>query len=283
MLDPTPEHLAGHNHDACSQTRSGSGSGAEPPVFARKDHLVQHLRLVHRVDTLPLIDEWRIAAPPIVCRCGFCGAALGSWQQRADHLAKHFREGRTMDEWQGDHGFEPAVAAQVTNAIPPYVLGVQRKTPIPFTATGSGTRDQMCQMRQFYRERQASLAGGDDAAAAAAAAAIGHGDSLSTWAAGAASSELLGTPATADGTADDIELNLDAGNPGVEWLALGLARFARFQMRSGVVPTDRMFQDEARRLFYGCEDGWEQTLADNPEWLSGFRMQHIDRRDGQGG
>jgi hypothetical protein len=39
----------------------------------------------------------------------------------------------------------------------------------------------------------------------------------------------------------------------------------------GVVPTDEMFQVEARRLLFDSEDQWNQTMADNLEWLAKFR------------
>jgi hypothetical protein len=100
-LDPTPEHLQQHNHSACVDGRS------TPRVFRRKDHLVQHLRLVHGLETLPLIDDWKMESTPIVSRCGFCDKTLNSWDERADHLAAHFREGKTMASWTGEHNFEP--------------------------------------------------------------------------------------------------------------------------------------------------------------------------------
>lgn len=33
--------------------------------------------------------------------CGFCGETLSHWDERAKHIAKHFREGKTMDDWKG--------------------------------------------------------------------------------------------------------------------------------------------------------------------------------------
>ncbi|OJJ04316.1 hypothetical protein ASPVEDRAFT_152691 [Aspergillus versicolor CBS 583.65] len=114
--EPTPQHLDAHHHQACS-------SSSNPPrTFRRKDHLVQHLRLVHHVDKekLPSLDADRWctnAAPAAASRCGFCGCQLQGWQTRADHLAVHFRSGFTMQDWHGDYGFSPSVAAQVRNAM----------------------------------------------------------------------------------------------------------------------------------------------------------------------
>jgi hypothetical protein len=51
-----------------------------------------------------------------------------------------------------------------------------------------------------------------------------------------------------------------------------LARFARQQMMLGIMPTDEMFQRESRRLLYqDADDAWNQTVADDPEWIKQFR------------
>jgi hypothetical protein len=51
-----------------------------------------------------------------------------------------------------------------------------------------------------------------------------------------------------------------------------LARFARQQMLLGNIPTDEMFQRESRRVLYqDADDEWNQTVADNPEWIREFR------------
>lgn len=50
-----------------------------------------------------------------------------------------------------------------------------------------------------------------------------------------------------------------------------LTRYAQEQMKRGTIPTDDLFQQESRRLLYDCEDAWNQTIADNSEWLTAFR------------
>ncbi|RAH86994.1 hypothetical protein BO86DRAFT_384979 [Aspergillus japonicus CBS 114.51] len=47
-----------------------------------------------------------------------------------------------------------------------------------------------------------------------------------------------------------------------------LTEYIKRQLETGVVPTDKMLQDHARMIVYGCDDGWNQTCADNPVWLS---------------
>jgi len=61
-----------------------------------------------------------------------------------------------------------------------------------------------------------------------------------------------------------------------EILTLRLGRFAREHITkhgAGSV-TDEMLQNESRRILYGDDDPWNQTSADNPEWLSLFKKAH---------
>lgn len=50
-------------------------------------------------------------------------------------------------------------------------------------------------------------------------------------------------------------------------------------MSLGVIPTDEMFQQESRRLLYDSDDPWNQTIADNSEWISAFKQQYVERTD----
>ena len=63
-------------------------------------------------------------------------------------------------------------------------------------------------------------------------------------------------------------------------LTLHLSRYARQQMFMGIIPTDEMFQRESRRvLYHDGDDEWNQTVADNPDWLKAFRSDVIERSD----
>jgi hypothetical protein len=69
------------------------------------------------------MEGWKKEANQIQSRCGFCDAVLFSWEDRVDHLTRHFkREGKTMADWKGDWGFEPHVLEIVENAMPPCKL-----------------------------------------------------------------------------------------------------------------------------------------------------------------
>ncbi|EMD64658.1 hypothetical protein COCSADRAFT_36034 [Bipolaris sorokiniana ND90Pr] len=244
-LDPTPTHLQQHNHEVCGDGQS------TPRIFRRKDHLVQHLRLVHGLDTLPLIDDWKLESGPITSRCGICDAVLRSWDERADHLTAHFREGKTMDDWTGEHGFEPAVSARVLNAFPPYLIADQAKTVVPFSATNPGSIDHT---KQFFSHLQL-----EEAASA-----------LTTEDAPFQDQQDLSDSLAALRTTPSLHNNYDFATV----LTRHLSRFARQQMLLGIIPTDEMFQRESRRLFYqDGDDGWNQTLADHPSWLQDFRQQ----------
>ncbi|TKW57870.1 Homeobox protein 4 [Colletotrichum tanaceti] len=112
--NPDQAHTEKHNHFQC-QERS-----LEERTFYRKDHLNQHLRLVHDTKFSEWsMKTWKVATPEIRSRCGFCGCVLDSWKQRTEHLSEHFKGGTTMADWKGDWGFEAPVLEMVENSIPP--------------------------------------------------------------------------------------------------------------------------------------------------------------------
>ncbi|KAI8677897.1 hypothetical protein NCS55_00508200 [Fusarium keratoplasticum] len=99
---PSDEHIQAHEFDTC----------AERPVserkFTRKDHLWQHLHKFHGCrkwdgwkPDLSLLQHRQDA---IRSKCGFCQVMMDSWEERADHLAAHFRSGLTMEHWVGGSG-----------------------------------------------------------------------------------------------------------------------------------------------------------------------------------
>ncbi|THY14613.1 hypothetical protein D6D02_04246 [Aureobasidium pullulans] len=233
---PSTEHLEVHNPSACAHKNLESRS------FKRKDHLIQHLRLVHKIENIPTIGEWK---PPELCiksRCGFCNAEMESWKARADHLSKHFREGKKMVEWRGTHGFEPHVAQQVTNSMPPFLIGGEAKTPVPFSATKSG-----------------------------------HSELLAQITSRAALSDAANNNIVADPSPSPENAQGEGNQPfktAWELLTWHLGRYAQEQMKAGVVPTDEMFQQESRRLWFDSDDPWNQTFADDTQWMEIFRQEH---------
>lgn len=125
-VNPDQDHLESHNFSACQEKTP------QERTFYRKDHLNQHLRLIHNVKLNSSMDKWRSSTNEIKSRCGFCGTVFDTWKERTDHLAFHFKSGADMCLWQGDWGFEPFVQSLVENAMPPYLIGQERKTLDPY-------------------------------------------------------------------------------------------------------------------------------------------------------
>lgn len=240
ILDPNTDHIETHNYQACLRTIGRSH------IFQRKDHLTQHLRLVHHLEAIPIIDDWKVQVPSIRSRCGMCGIVMQSWDERTEHLAAHFRSGLTMDNWNGDHGLEDSISSQVTNSLPPWLLKYESKSIIPFSATNSASRDQ-------YRQHVVN--------------AVKLGNSISA-------TQPDNNDAGALTDYANVVSHQPDGKVSFELLTSHLGRFAREQMAQGIVPTDAMFQKEARKLFYGDDDEWNQTVADDSAWLSAFRLQN---------
>lgn len=114
--EPTDSHIDSHNPNSCQER-----------IFNRKDHLKQHLHLVHKSKLVDAVTKgWKTSTPTIRSRCGFCGTHLDSWNDRVEHLADHFKMGKTMSSWTGDWGFDDAITDTLENAIPPC------KTSSPF-------------------------------------------------------------------------------------------------------------------------------------------------------
>jgi hypothetical protein len=234
---PSREHLESHNSSACAHKTIESRS------FKRKDHLIQHIRLIHKIDSIPTIGEWKPPELSIKSRCGFCNVELQDWKTRAEHLSKHFREGKKMLDWKGTHAFEPHIARQVTNAMPPFLIGSESKTPVPFSATKPGHQELLAQIT--------SRAALNDATTA--------------------------TMADQPPSPHTIAQN-DNGNQEFktawEILTFHLGRFAQERIKAGIVPTDEMFQRESRRLWFDSDDPWDQTFADDTQWMEIFRQEH---------
>ncbi|GKU15972.1 unnamed protein product [Fusarium langsethiae] len=130
MNNPDKTHLDGHNQSACIERP------IDERTYHRKDHLQQHLRLVHMSKFLKWpMDEWKVMTEEIRSRCGFCGVGLTTWASRVDHLADHFKAGNTMEHWKGDWGFEAKIIDRIDNAMPPYLIHHERNSPLPFAAT----------------------------------------------------------------------------------------------------------------------------------------------------
>jgi len=254
-LEPSKDHLATHNHSACEE------KGLESRTFYRKDHLRQHLRLMHDVKMTPAMDLWKSEAQYIKSRCGFCNMEFDKWQDRADHLSKEFRNGADMRNWKGCRGFSPEVAVHVTNAMPPYLIANESKSPFPFSATDKNSCSQI--PVSFVNKDLEYLLPSTDLSDA-------YQDG----------GQNVGSIVLQNTTAEDYSAqsaNTHSRATCWEILTLRLGRFARehFEKNGAYTITDEMLQKEARVILYGePDDPWHQTAADNPEWLNLFKKAH---------
>ncbi|KAH8129503.1 hypothetical protein LI328DRAFT_159845 [Trichoderma asperelloides] len=128
--NPSLEHTEQHNDFVCTE-RSLDGK-----TFYRKDHLRQHLNIVHGVkfQKWPM-NGWKASTPKIRSRCGFCGILMDTWDSRVEHLAQHFKSGKSMAHWKGDWGFAEDVLKVVENGMPPYLIHHERNTLNPYEAS----------------------------------------------------------------------------------------------------------------------------------------------------
>lgn len=72
---------------------------------------------------------------------------------------------------------------------------------------------------------------------------------------------------------DKLGEHLDSTTPW-ETTTVKLGSFAKEMTQNGRILTDEMLQAHARCLVYGSDDTWNQTCADNAEWLDLFKKAH---------
>ncbi|KAJ4263358.1 hypothetical protein NW762_006177 [Fusarium torreyae] len=127
LLNPDDVHLQSHDPQACH------GKSIEGRTFYRKDHLQQHLKLVHHAQFMKWpMESWKNESSQVRSRCGFCGMVMNHWSDRTDHIAEHFKAGQTMADWKGDWGFEDHMLDMVENSMPPYLIHFEQNSPWPF-------------------------------------------------------------------------------------------------------------------------------------------------------
>ncbi|KAH5433128.1 hypothetical protein HBI32_054660 [Parastagonospora nodorum] len=261
-LEPSEEHLASHHHSACEE------KGLESRTFYRKDHLRQHLRLMHECKMTPSMETWKSEAQYIKSRCGFCQMSFDKWQDRVDHLAKEFRGGADMKNWKGCRGLDAHVAIHVTNAMPPYLIANESKSPFPFSASNSSSLQQS-NLQLTSKDLEYLLPNY-----------VETGPSRDLCVAYQDNAEVNRIGPIVLTTSKMFADNNSTGeNPNAtcwEILTLRLGRFAREHIaKHGANSiTDDMLQREARLILYNDADGWDQTAADNPEWLTLFKKAH---------
>ncbi|KAM6478666.1 hypothetical protein HDV62DRAFT_184726 [Trichoderma sp. SZMC 28011] len=231
--EPSTEHLDLHNFSACL------ARPLQERLFRRKDHLRQHLRLFHNdSDFQEHMESWFFAIDNVRSRCGFCDTNLESWEERQKHLASHFKRGADMKDWKGDRGFDRQIDNLVENDIPAFMIGDQRNTVEPFSASQADHRAEPPNP-------------------------IFPGESSVT---GLTERRMLDT---ARGFG---EVTIQSPHSQGELKRILLA-YVSEEIRQGRVPSDRQLQRKMSEIMYGPDGEWDQTWADNPQWLDLFRKQ----------
>lgn len=209
------------------------------------------------------MEFWKSEVQVINSRCGFCAKTFTKWQDRADHLAKEFRNGATMRDWKGCRGLDPHVSQHVTNAMPPYLIANESKSPFPFSATNSASMKHP-NLRIEQPDLEVLIPSNFD----------NSSRTKTAWDDNPTSAD----DRTLNTSSQTASPNRSPHRYATCWeiLTLRLGCFAREHMEKHGPQsvTDAMLQSEARRILYDADDPWEQTAADNPEWLNLFRKAH---------
>lgn len=220
LADPEHNHFETHNYAICAARPSSER------VFRRKDHLVQHLRLVHsKAAFTDGMRGWLTTVDAVRSRCGFCNTNMTSWAERDAHLAHHFKNGADMVDWEGDRGLDPEIERLVQDDMPAWLIGQQRRTTEPFSA---------------------SL----------------HQSRITT------TTEVLGQE---DSGVPQAEANLHSHRD----VERQLLSYVSGEIVRGRVPSDAQLQKTCGLMMYGddYDEEWEQTWADNAQWLARFKKK----------
>jgi hypothetical protein len=98
-------------HAKTEHQRSCSQKARAERTFSRKDHLVQHIRRVHKAALFSIDDnhaeygpEWSKRGRPLdalddALFCGFCGYRSEDWAGRVAHVTAHFKLGCDVSNW----------------------------------------------------------------------------------------------------------------------------------------------------------------------------------------
>jgi Homeobox KN domain len=264
-VNPTENHLESHNHTACHD------KGLEGRTFYRKDHLRQHLRLVHGCKMIDTMESWKSETMHIRSRCGFCEAKFETWAERCDHLSRHFRDGAKMKDWRGCRGLDPEVGRHVTHAMPAFLIGNEATTPNPFSATiessmGHSPLDPFMQSSEDSSTPEEQLAlwnavGGCPVTMIPFPAGSTDANAMGTWSMPGMESFNMQHPPPKISTCWEV-------------LTIRLGLYVRELQAAGIPVTDQRLQQHARMIIYDSDDDWNQTAADDPQWLELFKKAY---------
>jgi hypothetical protein len=58
---------------------------------------------------------WKVGTHDVKSRCGFFGSDLQNWNQRVEHIGRHFEAGARLVDWTGGLGFDSSVITMTCN------------------------------------------------------------------------------------------------------------------------------------------------------------------------
>ncbi|KAF7554702.1 hypothetical protein G7Z17_g2749 [Cylindrodendrum hubeiense] len=183
------------------------------------------------------MKAWFSSIEMINSRCGFCDTHFTTWAERQKHLAGHFKQGAGMEDWKGGRGFDEQIDDLVENDMPAFMIGEEQNTLEPFSAS---------QVSHLIRPSDPE---------------VGH-----------LTSELAqlgrGTPEPGAYIWQE-QLGLHSYRQ-VETFLLA---FVTEELSHGRVPTDGQLQVKTSEIMYGPGNAWDQTWADNSQWLGLFKKK----------
>jgi len=158
---------------------------------------------------------------------------METWTERQKHLATHFRMGVDMREWKGDRGFDQQVDNIVENDIPVFLIGDQRRTMEPFSASRTDHRSGMS-IPNISRPTN------------------------------------IDEPSSALTSNQIDSIHSPHSYRDTERVLL---KYVSDAISQGYVPSDCQLQRKMSEILYGPDNAWDPTWADNPEWLEMFRRK----------
>lgn len=232
QLEPTPDHPSTHNYSACMARPT------QERIFSRKDHLQQHLRIVHKGSLFnDKMKAWFSSIEMINSRCGFCNTRMTSWAERQKHIAGHFKKGAVMKDWKGDRGLDEHIDDIVENDMPAFIIGLEQTSLEPFSAS---------QVSHLTRPPDQDV------------------DRLA--------SELTSLgQSTPEPDASNTQPQI-AGNSYRQFETRLLA-YVSDELSHGRVPTDEQLRVKTSEIMYGPGNAWDPTWADNVQWLGLFKRK----------
>ena len=93
-------HKHEHQDEYTCESCPRAVSCTRGPYYTKRD-FNRHHRKVHKCHSCPKTDACRRGLPKKrAWGCGFCSKALLTWDERIDHIAQHYDEGKKMFEWE---------------------------------------------------------------------------------------------------------------------------------------------------------------------------------------